>query len=86
VTIRFDKEFQKQYDRLSLKLQNKTDTRLGLFLENPNNPILRLQQLRGKYSGYFSINITGDIRALYYEEEGDFVVFAMVGTHSQLYG
>lgn len=42
--------------------------------------------LSGNYSGFHSINITGDIRALYEEIDGSYVIFEFIGTHSELYG
>ena len=86
MSIRFDKDFQKQFKKLPSKLQAKTKDRISLFIENPDNPVLRKHELKGKYRDYFSINVTGDLRALYYVENGEFIVFAMIGTHSQLYG
>lgn len=84
--IRFDKNFEKQFKKLTPKLKLQTRNRINIFIINPNDSKLRLHQLKGVYSDYFSINITGDVRALYYEEEGEYTVFAMIGTHSQLYG
>jgi len=86
VKIRYDRDFQKQFKKLSPQLKTQTRKRIALFIENPEHPTLRLHRLKGQYSDYFSINITGDVRALYYEESGEYVVFVMIGTHSQLYG
>ena len=60
--------------------------RLGLFLQDATNPILRNHELKGKYKDYKSINVTGDVRALYKKNGDEIVIFAMIGTHSQLYG
>ncbi len=59
--------------------------RISCFGDNPLHPTLRNHALRGKYKAYRSIDITGDIRALYVQNGND-VVFDVVGTHSQLYG
>jgi mRNA-degrading endonuclease YafQ of YafQ-DinJ toxin-antitoxin module len=42
--------------------------------------------LTGEYAGLYSINITGDIRALYEKIDESYVIFGFIGTHSQLYG
>ena len=69
-----------------MKQQNRFWSRLELWQEDPNNPLLRLHKLEGKLANYYSINVTGDIRALY-EIIGDEVyIYDMIGTHSQLYG
>lgn len=42
--------------------------------------------LTGEYAGLYSLNITGDIRALYEKIDDAYVIFGFIGTHSQLYG
>ena len=86
MTIRYDKKFKQQYVRLPAKQQSQFDERLRLFLLDQTNPILRLHPLKGKYAGYYSLNISGDLRALFYQEGDEVVIFALIGTHSQLYG
>ncbi|MCB9814402.1 type II toxin-antitoxin system mRNA interferase toxin, RelE/StbE family [Candidatus Nomurabacteria bacterium] len=56
------------------------------FVENPQNPTLRNHSLPGKWKGHFSINITGDTRAIYFVIEDDVVRFVAIGSHSELYG
>lgn len=86
MTIRYSKKFKKQYKKLSPKLQQKTKTGITLWARNPNDESLRLHKLSGKMNRFYSIDITGDLRALY-EKAGDEVyLYQMVGTHSQLYG
>ena len=82
--LHFDKQFQKQYKKLKPQLQEKVDLRLQIFLADPYDPRLRLHPLKGDFFGYYSINITGDLRALFYRDEKT-IVFALLGTHSQLY-
>lgn len=85
MTIRFSKKFNKQLGKLSVKQQDKFWARLELWQEDPTNSLLRLHRLEGKLANYYSINITGDIRALY-EVIGDEVyLYSLLGTHSHLY-
>ena len=63
-------KFKKQYQKLTTKLQTKFDERLLLWLEDPTDSRLRVHSLTGKYVGYFSMNVMGDICALY-RHEGD---------------
>ena len=86
MTIRFTATFAKQHKKLSQKLQAKFDERIFMFQTNPYDPLLRNHALNGKYVGYHSINITGDLRALYYKEGNEIIIFGFIGTHSQLYG
>ncbi|MHB8263509.1 MAG: type II toxin-antitoxin system RelE/ParE family toxin [Acidimicrobiales bacterium] len=86
MTIRYLPKFKKQYRRLPGPLQQQFDERLRLFLSEPTDPRLRVHPLKGRYSGYWSMNVNGDLRALYLWEGDEMVIFALIGTHSELYG
>lgn len=79
------KQFERDYKKLPLHIQQKFDTRLYLFLSNPMNPLLNKHCLHGKYKKYFSINITGDYRAIFSYLSENQIEFQRIGTHSQLY-
>ena len=81
--IKYRRKFKKQYARAPKKIKRAFEKRLKLFLKDPQNPILHNHQLSGQLRKYRSINITGDWRAFYSENE--FVIFKVFGTHSQLY-
>ena len=84
-TIGFSKKFIKSLSRLPAKDQQRFKGRLGLFVADHNHPALRLHPLKGKYSSHYSINITGDLRAIFkYQPDGS-ILFSFIGTHSQLY-
>ena len=82
--IRSNKEFDKRHRLLSPKLQAQFDDRIRLFITDSRNPQLRLHPLKGKLSGYYSINISGDLRAIF-KKDKDVITFVLIGTHSQLY-
>ena len=84
--IQFTKSFTKDFKKLPAPLQTQFYTRLTLFKADPNAKSLRDHALKGKFVGYRSINITGDVRALYYVQQDVVVIFAFIGTHSKLYG
>ena len=67
-------------------MQQQFDERLRLFVEDPADPRLRQHPLKGRFGGYYSINVSGDLRALYYKRGEEVIIFALIGTHSQLYG
>lgn len=85
MTISYSKNFIKLAKKLSPELRKKLLERIEVFSENPLHPSLRNHQLKGKYKEYRSIDITGDMRALYLQKEHE-AIFDAVGTHSQLYG
>jgi addiction module RelE/StbE family toxin len=80
------KNFKKQYKKLPPQIQQQFIERMKILVIDPGDPMLRVHPLRGKYTGYWSMNVTGDIRALYREDGDTIVIFAFIGTHSQLFG
>lgn len=86
MTIQYAPKFKKQYQKLPQKIQQQFDNRLQLFLSDPFHPFLRNHPLVGKFLGYWSFNVSGDVRALYLMVDDELIIFALIGTHSQLYG
>ena len=84
MTIVYHKAFLKTYKKLSLKIKNKFKERLAIFIEDKFNPVLNNHALRGKYQGYRSINVTGDIRAIFKRTAKE-AIFVTVDSHSNLY-
>lgn len=85
MNISYSKTFIKQAKRLKPELRQRLQARIQLFGNNPLHITLRNHALKGKYKEYRSIDITGDIRALYLQKD-DEAIFDAIGTHSQLYG
>jgi len=84
--IKFNKKFSKQFNKLSKKIQKTFYEKLAIFIQNKQDPILNNHKLKGKLKKYRSINITSDYRAVFQElDNGDFIFFMMIGTHSNLY-
>ena len=87
--VRFSRQFGKRYDKSSPKIKAAFDERLKIFFKNPYDPLLNNHLLKGKWSGYRSINVTGDWRAIYSTENSakgnTLIIFEMIGTHNQLY-
>ena len=86
MNIRFSKRFVKQLAKLPKATQHAAYTRIELYLANPDDPILRRHRLAGSLKHLWSIDITGDVRALYEHVGDDLVIYQMIGTHSELYG
>ena len=86
MTIQFTPIFKKQYKKLPKAFQLQFDDRLRLFLVDSTDARLRAHPLMGAFAGYWSLNLNGDIRALFRRDGDDIVIFALIGTHSQLYG
>lgn len=83
--VSFTKKFWKQYYKLPETARSRFDERSKILLIEPESPVIKLHPLKGKYTGYWSINVTGDVRALYRKDSATEITFTNIGTHSQLY-
>lgn len=83
--IIFHKSFKKEFKKLSSKTQGQFDQRFLLFCNDHLNPILNCHELSGELAGVYSMNVTGDIRAQFYYQSSDHIIFIHIGSHSQLY-
>jgi len=85
MVINFKKTFWKDYEKFPTETKSKIKARLSIFKNNSQNSILKNHKLQGEFYGHRSINITADIRAIYYEIDSNTVSFIRIGTHSELY-
>jgi addiction module RelE/StbE family toxin len=86
--IEFTDRFNKQREAAPLDIKVAFREALGLFLEDSLSPYLRNHPLKEKLSGYRSIDVTEDWRAIFREEQTDnhtIIRFVALGTHQQLY-
>ena len=83
--IFLSKSFIKKYHKLRLSEKKRFKERREIFLMDIYSPILNNHALNGKYMGYRSISITGNLRIIYKFLDNDTVLFAEIGTHSELY-
>ena len=83
--IRFHRNFEKQLGKLKKGERAKLKGRIEIFLADEYNPLLNNHPLKGKYQGYRSINISGDIRAVYKRWDKNVAVFIAIDEHSKLY-
>lgn len=84
MTLRFHREFDKQFRKLRARERARVRERLALFLHEPYHPMLQNHALRGRCVDYRSISIGGDLRAIFKMSDEE-CVFVTLGTHSQLY-
>ncbi|TSC93779.1 MAG: Uncharacterized protein CEN91_120 [Candidatus Berkelbacteria bacterium Licking1014_85] len=79
------KNFTKQLSKQSPKVRTKAQERLHIFMQDPFNRTLNNHALTGKWDGHRSINISGDIRAIYKHSDNNIAIFIAIGSHSSLY-
>lgn len=87
--IDYSRRFLKHLQKASVPVQLSFKDRLQLFVADKNHTLLRNHSLQGEWSGFRSINITGDWRAIYHEigeNKMEWVEFVEIGRHSELYG
>ena len=85
MNIFLHRDFRKAVKRLTKNQKNILAERLELFAANPHHPLLHNHRLNGVWRNYRSINIGGDLRAVYAEADQETARFAALGTHGQLY-
>jgi addiction module RelE/StbE family toxin len=83
--IEFHRSFKKKYKKTSVKIQRQFNERLLLFNKELFNPILNNHPLSGDRNGQWTINITGDWRAIYVFQDKVTVTFIDIDTHGNLY-
>jgi addiction module RelE/StbE family toxin len=80
----YHKRFKKQFKKMPQKIRERFIERLQVFKNNPMAFELHNHALHGEYHGYRSINVTGDLRAVYEIREME-IKFLFIDTHSNLY-
>jgi len=83
--INFTKKFRRKYAKLRKQVRDKFEDRLRLFVLDQYNPLLNNHPLKSKYKGSYSINVTGNIRAIYEFVAEDTLYFIDIDTHPKLY-
>ncbi len=84
--ILFSTAFKKRYRKYLPNQRAHFKERLNLFETEPFHPLLNNHALHTPYDGCRSINMTGDIRAIYEPTRPDLAYFIKIGTHPELYG
>ena len=83
--IIFHKSFLKSYGKLRSGEQKRFDKCQALFLQDPLSASLNNHPLKGKYDNCRSINIGGDLRAIFKMLDEDTAIFMDIDTHPNLY-
>ncbi|HBQ51245.1 TPA: hypothetical protein DD690_04675 [Candidatus Daviesbacteria bacterium] len=88
MTVKYDPDFLQKLKKVDVRVRNHFKKAIAVFTRDPFNPELNNHSLKREYTGYRSIDITNDWRALYAEKtEGDDTVayFVIFGTHDEFY-
>lgn len=82
MNVIFHKRFDKAFAKLPPKIKQQSIDRIELFSINPADQTLRKHALNTPYKGSYSIDITGDYRAVFHYVTKDVAIFTHIGTHS----
>ena len=85
MNVVFHRRFDKMASKLSPMIKVKMTERITLFSKDPLAYELRNHALNTPYGGSYSIDITGDYRAVYHLVDDHTAMFTHIGSHSQLY-
>lgn len=86
--VKYAPLFLKTLKKLDVRVRKSFKEKILLFSKNPTDLELNNHELKDKYKGYRSIDITADYRALYKErilEQENIADFEILGTHQELY-
>ena len=78
------RKFNKQFKQLPKKIKERFEQRIRIFIRDPYSVELNNHPLTAEWAGYRSIDITGNIRAVY-KTKDETSTFVAIGSHSQLY-
>ena len=87
--IKYAKRFRDQYQKADKQIRAAFAQTLDLFLADPDHPSLRNHPLKKQFTGFRSIDVTADIRAVFKETttgKRNVITFHLLGTHKELYG
>lgn len=79
------RKFDKKFSKFPEKIKNQCIDKIKIFIQNPYHPALNNHALHGKYLGYRSINISGDLRAVYKMQAENVALFIDIDSHANLY-
>lgn len=85
MNIDFTKKFNKQFEKLPLKRQEKARLAIANYVTNASTPSLRLHALSGEWHDHYSLSAGGDLRIYFKMVDQNTVLFVAIGSHSQLY-
>lgn len=86
--IRYTSRFRKQYHKAAKEIKAAFSQTLDLFLEDSDHPTLRNHPLKKELTGYRSLDVTEDWRALFKENKigrQRVITFHKLGIHEELY-
>jgi len=90
IIIQRTKGFEKAFKKLRRRSQEVFIERLGIFIENPDHPLLKVHELKGNLKNHYAFSVSGDLRAIFTKQVDNkqiviIFTFIDIGTHNQVY-
>lgn len=83
--IYYSSAFFKKVEKLETTLQEEIADKIELLKNKNNFSRLKIHKLHGKLNKNYSLSINYKIRAIFYYEKNNDIVFFDIGDHDQVY-
>ena len=83
--IIFSAQFKKRFKKIPVKIQNKFEERIEIFLKDYTNPLLKIHPLKGNFFGFHAFSVTCDYRVMMKIINKKTIKLVDIGTHNQVY-
>ena len=78
--IYYHPRFTNSYQKFSLSIKNKAETKEHIFRKNPFDQRLKIHKLHGKIKNFWSFSIDAKYRIVFEFDNSD-VIFLDIGNH-----
>jgi len=75
--------FKNQFKKLPQSIKEQTKKQLGILLENPKHPSLRVKKIKGQTEDIFEARISRSYRFTF-KIDGEYYILRKIGTHDIL--
>jgi len=83
--ITYTKRFEKKFDEMPRKIQEKFEGKMEIFTKNQSDPVLKSHPLKGNLIGLRAFSVIGDYRVFYQIMGASEIKLVNIGTHNQVY-
>lgn len=75
--------FKNQFKKLPQSIKEQAKKQLGLLLENPKHPSLRVKKIKGQTEDIFEAKVSRSYRFTF-KIDGEYYILRKIGTHDIL--
>lgn len=82
MNIIYSRQFQKEYEALSMLLKERVEKKEIIFHSNPFDRRLKTHKLSGQFEGFWSFSIDYRYRIIFEFKSKRKIIFHIIGDHS----